>query len=246
MLPEGRRLIEPFAGAGAVFLGTDYDEYLINDVNEDLINLYKNLQTQKESFIEYTRSFFVPENNNAEKFYELRELFNTATDKTLKSALFVYLNRHCFNGLCRFNKKGEFNTPFGKYESPYFPEQEMRFFIEKSQRAVFTCGDFEQIMLEATPGDVIYCDPPYVPLSPSASFTAYASEGFAKRDQERLALVSQLVAHRGIPVLVSNHETDFTLAEYAKAQIESFEMRRTISAKTNKREMAREVLALFT
>jgi DNA adenine methylase len=245
MLPEGKRLIEPFAGTGAVFLNTDYDEYLITDNNEDLIYLFKTLQNQKDDFIEYARSFFTSENNTEEKFYELRELFNKATDKRLKSALFLYLNRHCYNGLCRYNKKGEFNTPFGKYTKPYFPAEEMKYFYEKAQRAVFEVADFEEVMLSAKNGDVIYCDPPYVPLSPTASFTSYSTDGFGMKQQERLARVADLVSHRGIPVLISNHETDFTLKEYNRAQIEKFDVQRFISTKGSERNKAKEILALF-
>lgn len=245
VLPHGRRLIEPFAGAGALFLNSDFDEYLIADANPDLITLFKVIQTYKFDFIEYAQSFFTLQNNDEKKFYEFRTLFNQTKDKKLKSALFIYLNRHCYNGLCRYNQKGEFNTPFGRYAKVYFPQVELESFIEKSQKAVFECADFEEIMLSAQAGDVIYCDPPYVPLSKTASFTSYATDGFGLQKQQRLARVAELVAHRGIPVVISNHETEFTLKEYSRAKIESFDIRRTISSNASKREMAREVLALF-
>ncbi len=245
ILPQGRRLIEPFVGTGALFLNSDYEEYLLADTNADLINTFKTLQNKKEEFIDYAQSFFSEENNTEEKFYELRTLFNTATDKTLKSALFIYLNRHCYNGLCRYNKKGGFNTPFGRYKKPYFPAVEMREFYQKARNAVFMVADFEQVMLEAKIGDVIYCDPPYVPLSKSASFTSYSEGGFDMKMQTRLARVAELVADRDIPVLISNHETPFTLKEYERAKIDKFDVRRTISTKGDKRENAPELLALF-
>ena len=114
VLPAGNRLIEPFVGSGAVFLNTNYKSNLLTDSNPDLINLFKNLQNEGQNFINYCSSFFVPENNNELAFYQFREEFNTTTDIRKKSALFGYLNRHCFNGLCRYNSKGGFNVPFGR------------------------------------------------------------------------------------------------------------------------------------
>ncbi len=246
LLPQGRRLIEPFSGTGALFLNTDYEEYLLTDSNSDLIDTFISLKEGQEEFIEFVRSFFTSENNTEEKFYQWRETFNQTKDVSLKSALFIYLNRHCYNGLCRYNKSGQFNTPFGRYKTLYFPEEEMRYFYQKAQKASFQVRDFEEVMLEAREGDVIYCDPPYVPLSKTASFTSYGEGGFNESKQVRLARVAELVAHRGVPVLISNHETDFTLKEYERAQIEKFEVRRTISTNASKRENAPELLALFT
>jgi DNA adenine methylase len=152
-LPPGSRLIEPFVGSGAVFLNTRYPRYLLSDVNQDLIHLYQTLQSEGQNFIDYCRSFFVPENNTPDRFYELRVTFNTTQNKTLKAALFLYLNRHCYNGLCRYNAKNGFNVPFGRYSKPYFPEQEMWAFYEKSREAVFRsdlqppCAWLNQAML---------------------------------------------------------------------------------------------------
>ena len=120
-LPNGKKLIEPFAGSGAVFLNTDFEEYLIADTNTDLINLYKQVQTNGEDFIAYASALFIPDNNTETKFYTLRSEFNDCTEPARKAALFVYLNRHCFNGLCRYNSKGKFNVPFGRYSKPVFP-----------------------------------------------------------------------------------------------------------------------------
>jgi len=120
-LPRAKRLIEPFAGSAAVSLALDFDEYVLNDANADLINLYQILQTEKHDFVDYAQSFFTPENNREMRYYELREQFNHTAERAEKAALFVYLNRHAFNGLCRYNGKGfqkpqragvKFNLPF--------------------------------------------------------------------------------------------------------------------------------------
>ena len=102
-LPNGRRLIEPFVGSGAVFLNIDFEEYLLADINSDLINLYKQVQEHGKDFANYASALFKPENNTQTAFYDLRAEFNACTDVARKSAIFVYLNRHCFNGLCRYN-----------------------------------------------------------------------------------------------------------------------------------------------
>lgn len=245
VLPGGNRLIEPFVGSGAVFLNTDYKEYLLSDINGDLINLYLILQAEGEPFINYCRTFFNEANNQKNRYYELRELFNTTNDNTLKAALFIYLNRHGYNGLCRYNSKGGFNTPFGLYSKPSLPEKAMRYFLAKAKKAVFKVADYREIMKSANKGDVVYCDPPYVPLSTTANFTAYSSGGFGREAQVELAELARELAGRGIPVLISNHATDFTLNAYKAAEIEQFPVQRFISCDGSNRGKAVEVLALF-
>lgn len=244
-LPSGQRLIEPFVGSGAVFLNTDYPSYLLADNNIDLINLYQCLKKEGYSFIKYCRQFFKPENNTAERYYELRLRFNTTDNIYEKSALFLYLNRHGYNGLVRYNSAGEFNVPFGQYARPYFPEKEMLCFWEKSQTAEFMYCDFRETLAMASPGDVVYCDPPYVPLSNTASFTEYCPGGFGKREQMILAEKAKQLTDREIPVLISNHDTEFTRNLYAPAQIYSLNVPRSISCDAKTRSKVCELLALF-
>jgi len=245
VLPPGKRLIEPFVGSGAVFLNTDYDRYLLTDNNGDLIKLFITLQTEGEPFISFCKSFFTGDNNSESRYYELREVFNDTADSRLKAALFVYLNRHGYNGLCRYNSKGGFNTPFGQYMKPYFPENEMRYFYSKTKNAVFKVADFRDVMNAAGKGDVVYCDPPYVPLSDTANFTAYSSGGFGKNDQVELAELARHLSGRGVPVLISNHATEFTLSLYKTAKIELLSVQRFISCDGDNRGKAEEILALF-
>jgi DNA adenine methylase len=245
VLPSGNRLIEPFVGSGAVFLNADYGEYLLADSNEDLINLFRTLQHEREPFIEYCRVFFTSITNTEGRYYELREEFNSASDSRLKAALFLYLNRHAYNGLCRYNLKGGFNAPFGQYAKPYFPEREMQRFIDRASRATFMVEDFRNTMRSARTGDVLYCDPPYVPLSATSNFTSYSSGGFGREDQIALAELAKELAARGVPVLISNHATEFTLDVYRVARIEQFDVQRFISCDGDNRGTAREVLALF-
>ncbi len=245
VLPDGKRLIEPFVGSGAVFLNTDYQEYLLADSNHDLINLFLRLQSRGEEFVEYCRTFFTPQNNDSDVFYEFRTKFNSSDDTRLRSALFVYLNKHCFNGLCRYNLKGEYNVPFGKYKRPYFPEKELLYFAKKTENVQFIVTDFNNTMEQAEIGDIVYCDPPYVPLSATANFTSYSSGRFGLQEQNELADQAKTLADRGIPVVLSNHDIEFTRQAYASAKTVRFDVQRYISCNGDKREKAPEVLALF-
>ncbi len=244
-LPSGERLIEPFAGASAVFLNTEYASYLIADNNPDIINLYRHLQREGILFIRYCSTLFTPENNVQERYLTYREEFNATGNRRRRAALFLYMNRHGFNGLCRYNSSGVFNVPFGKYRKPYFPEKEMCYFAEKSRNAVFLCADFATTMKKARPGDVVYCDPPYVPLSATANFTAYSAGGFSEEQQVHLGSAALHLAARGIPVLISNNATPPVLALYRKAVCTIIPVRRSISCDGGSRGSVNEVLALF-
>lgn len=245
LLPAGQRLVEPFVGSGAVWLNTSYPEALLADANRDLIMLYQTLQQHGTSFIDYCRQLFVSENNDAERYYVLRDRFNCSQDPWEKSALFLYLNRHGYNGLCRYNAGGRFNVPFGRYLHPYFPQEEMSYFHEKSQSAQFLHADFRSILGTLTLGDVVYCDPPYAPLSMTANFTDYAAGGFGQEDQDDLARLAKELGNRGISVLISNHATDYIRRAYRGARFEFFSVQRFISRDVQNRKPAEELLALF-
>jgi DNA adenine methylase len=245
VLPSGNRLIEPFVGSGAVFINTDYSSNLLADSNPDLINLFKHLQTEGQDFISYCSSIFIPENNNEDTFYRLRQEFNTTSDTRRKSSLFIYLNRHCFNGLCRYNLKGGFNVPYGRYSKPTIPEKDMLAFHEKSKNAVFELADFRDTMEQAKKGDVVYCDPPYVPLSETSSFTTYAKGGFGVQEQHDLAEMAIKLQKRGVTVVISNHDTEFTNQVYQTAEIIKFDVQRFISSDTKNRNAVGELLAVF-
>ena len=244
-LPKGTKLIEPFVGSGAVFLNANFEDNYLADTNSDLINLYKQIQLYGNDFITYATSLFVPENNTEIAFYELRNEFNCSTDVLRKSALFIYLNRHCFNGLCRYNSKGKFNVPFGRYTKPAFPEEDVLNFYQKSKAAVFEVADFKKSMELATIGTVVYCDPPYAPLTATSNFTSYTSDGFTAIDQQALADCAKKLIQRGIPVVISNHDTEFTRAVYAEAQIVSFDVQRFISRDVKNRNKAAELIAIY-
>ncbi|MGD8926296.1 MAG: Dam family site-specific DNA-(adenine-N6)-methyltransferase [Thioalkalispiraceae bacterium] len=246
MLPEGERLVEPFAGSGAVFLNTDYSHYLLADNNADLIALYTILGNQGESFIERCARLFRDATNKEDYYYRRRNEFNKTSDAIRKAALFIYLNRHGYNGLCRYNSKGGFNVPFGRYKKPYFPADEMFAFHEKSKHARFVHLDFAAVFADLKAGDVVYCDPPYVPLSKSSNFTTYSAGGFDLEQQHVLAQLAKQTRQKNIPVLISNHNTQFTRKAYKSADnIKRLQVRRFISCNSQQRQNASELLALF-
>lgn len=245
VLPPASRLIEPFAGSAAASLGIEFPEYLVADVNADLISLYSDLKSRPDSVIGEVESLFVPEGNSEEAYYKHRKEFNESASGPRKSALFVYLNRHCFNGLCRYNAAGKFNVPFGRYKAPKAPVAEMIAFSQRAQRMSFMAADFRAVFALAKRGDVVYCDPPYVPLSETANFTSYAAGEFGAREQEALAAEARIAAQRGVLVAISNHDTKRTREMYAGASIESFPVARMISRDASSRLPAQEILAVF-
>jgi len=244
-LPKGKRLIEPFAGGAAVSLNTDYEEYIINDICEDLINLYKQVSNYGDLFFGVAESFFTPVNNSKEKYLEERKIFNDNKDYDLMRAVrFLYLNRHGFNGLCRYSQKGVYNVPFGDVKKPYFPKKELKFFYDKFKYSRLYSFKFQTIMQTFEDGDVVYCDPPYVPLSETAKFSSYDKTGFTIDQHIELA---KLAESAKVPVLVSNHDTPLTRQLYKNAsEIISYSSSRSISCEGHTRMPVQEILAVFS
>jgi DNA adenine methylase len=245
VFPKKKRLIEPFVGSGAVFLGTDFGRYLLADINKDLIGLFQHIQNEGQDFIAFCRGFFKLENNTAERFYELRETFNQTDEPRLRAAIFLYLNKHGFNGLCRYNKKGKFNVPFGQFSQVVFPESKLQNFQKHAKKAVFLLEDFRTVMQKARAGDLVYCDPPYVPLTVTASFTNYAGADFGGTEQIALAQLAEELRDRGVTVVISNHDTPVTRELYQNAEIHSLDVKRMISANLAGRGNVRELIAVY-
>lgn len=254
-LPKADCLIEPFVGSGTVFMNTDYRRYVLCDSNIALINFFRQLTGRKEDTIAACRWAFKG-GNSAEEYYRRRTEFNSLARQAdsdpdaamLYAAYFLYLNRHGYNGLYRVNQKGEFNVSFGKYAAPYFPEEEMRLFAEKANdtKAVFIHGDFRQTIpdvMQLAYDAVIYCDPPYIPVSDTANFTAYGKP-FTQDDHTDL-VNTLLAAHNqhGVRSVISNSDTPETRDIYSAFKLHSLSVRRSVSAKS--RDMAGEVIGVM-
>lgn len=231
ILPEidnHTRLIEPFCGSCVVSLNSNCKTIVANDTNSDIIGLFREIKTDGY-FIEKLNELF-KNTNNSEAYYSFREEFNTTTDLNRKSLLFVYLNRHCFNGLCRYNRSGKFNVPFGRYKTIYFPKDEIELF--KKTNISFSCKDFRECFNEVSSGDVIYCDPPYAPLSKTSSFTTYSTGGFSETDQIELA---ECIMKAPCKVVASNHDVSFIRDIYSGCKFIEVEVQRNISSKNRQK-----------
>lgn len=227
-----RRLVEPFCGGLAVALGLRPVRALLNDVNPHLINFYRQLKTgltPTEAFKNLKRPYYAARD-------EFNELLATDRGETRRAAeLFYYLNRTGYNGLCRFNSKGEFNVPFGRYKTiNYFTARDFRPYVETFRDWEFTNTDFDQVPLDRE--DFVYADPPY-----DVEFTHYSKGGFSWDDQVRTA--KWLAKHPG-PVVLSNQATPAikTLYESLGYSLTLLEAPRRISC-TGDRTPAAEVLA---
>lgn len=247
---EPNQYIEPFVGSLSVALNVNAPICVLNDNNKDLISLYNCVINEGDSFIDDCESYF-HEGNDETVFYRNRELFNQTTDMREKSALFVYLNRHCFNGLTRYNRKGEFNVPFGKYKTTYFPKKEMQQFKEVMQNKSLirmTSYDFADDSLYENVNEktVVYCDPPYIPLNATSNFTDYSSDGFNDDDQVRLKNLAVELRNKGARVIISNHDVERARELYSDAsKIISIDVSRSISAKKDSRGKVKELIVVY-
>ncbi|MCZ9235166.1 DNA adenine methylase [Escherichia albertii] len=246
-LPDGKRLIEPFVGGGAVFINAGYQENLLNDVNADLINFYRTLQREGHSLITLAHRFF-QDYNTQEGYLAVRNAFNKqAYDDLHRAAAFLFLNRHCFNGLTRYNQAGEFNVGYGKYKTPYFPLQEMEAFLGAEGRSEFVCGDFSAVIEAAGEGDVIFCDPPYEPLPNTEGFTNYSGHDFKFEEQKRLVSLLMDAHRRGAKILITNSGAPNIRELYQDSgfRVEPLFARRSVSCKGNTRGVAHDVIAIL-
>lgn len=257
-LPKADCLVEPFVGSASVFLNTDYRRYVLADINPDLINLLRVAKRYPDQLIDDALPLF-RNGNNAAYYAARRAEFNATTRKSaasipeydlLRAAAFLYLNRHGYNGLCRYNLKGEYNSPFGKSAgAPYFPDAEIRIFSEKANdtRAIFLCTSFEYT-LRSIGGNsaAIYCDPPYIPTSKTANFTQYHTAPFTTAHHRLLAsMLHELNARHGTGVVISNSNTPETREIYRHFHLQNIDVQRSISTNTEKREKAKEVIGIL-
>lgn len=239
---------EPFLGGGAVFFYLQPKKAIVNDINEELINLYKVIKDNVEELIEDLKKH----KNESDYFYSIRELdrdievYKKLTPVQRASRIH-YLNKTCYNGLFRVNSQGQFNVPFGRYKNPNIVNEVTLRAVSNyfnSANITFKCCDFEESVKGARKGSFIYFDPPYDPVSDTSSFTGYDKGGFGRKEQVRLKKLCDKLNDRGIKFLLSNSETDFILDLYRDYKIEIVQAKRSINSKGNKRGEVNEVLVM--
>ncbi|MDX7181674.1 DNA adenine methylase [Enterobacter hormaechei] len=239
-LPDGPRLVEPFAGSCAVMMATDYPYYLVADINPDLINLYQVIKEDVNSFIHLVERIF-SKFTTEEDYYKCRQFFNTVPLEPIeKAAYFLFLNRHCYRGLCRYNQRGLFNVPYGNYKKPYLPVDEIRAFAEKAVRATFICASYDETLAMLQAGDVVYCDPPY-----DGTFSGYHTAGFSDDDQYDLASILVRRSSEGHPIIVSNSDTRLIRSLYRKFTLHRISTKRSIGVAAGEGKKADELIAVL-
>jgi DNA adenine methylase len=215
------RYIEPFVGGGALFFGLSSrplasarkPRALLADVNQRLIRTYQGVRDSVEDVIGLLRGY----PHQAEFYYEQRERAIDELSDAEVAAWLIYLNKIGFNGLYRVNRQNRFNVPFGRHKNPTIcDEPTLRACSRALQGVELQVADFEQVAERAEAGDLVYFDPPYVPLSVTSSFTRYTSDGFDGVDQIRLRDLALRLKQRGVHVLLSNSSADYVRELYQK------------------------------
>ena len=245
-LPPGQRLIEPFLGAGSVFLGTHYPSAVLNDANPDLVAVWVALRERPAAFIAAARQLFVESNRTAEAYEAIRADYNACLDRFERAVRFIYLNRFGFNGIYRVNRRGVYNVPFGRPASlPGFPLESMERASNKLASCLILNGGFAAALEGAGTGDVVYCDPPYSSSKSGASFSGYTPEGFPTSSHEALVRAAVGAVGRGATVLISNHDTCETRELYRGWHIEGLTVRRSVSGDDQARGFTGELVAIL-
>jgi DNA adenine methylase len=242
---------EPFIGGGAMFFelyskGILQDKKVyISDINKELINTYNTIKNNPNKLIKELEIF--SKNHSKEFYYEVRawdreDSFETM-DSILRATRFIYINKTCFNGLYRVNKKNQYNVPMGSYKNPNICDKDN---ILKSSEALsnvnITCSSFSDSLVDVSKNDFVYLDPPYYPLSETSSFTSYSSDEFLETEQKQLSNIYTTLDKRGVYLMQSNSDTTFINSIYQKYDITTIDANRFINSKASKRGKISEVL----
>jgi len=260
---NGFTYIEPFVGSGAVLFWLleefpNLEKAIINDINQDLTNSYLTIKHNVADLIQILKKWeteyhSIPENQEKKKkyYYEKRNLFNSRnSDQTTQSALFIFLNRTCFNGLYRVNRKNEFNVPIGSYKTPQICNEENLIAVSKVlQKVTILNGDFSETLKYADKNTFFYFDPPYKPLNETSSFNSYAKDEFNDSEQIRLKEFCEELDRKGYQWILSNSDVkgknpndNFFDELYGKFNIRRVLARRNIYSNPNKRGELTELL----
>ncbi|MFO7775230.1 MAG: DNA adenine methylase [Candidatus Hydrogenedentota bacterium] len=239
------RYHEPFLGGGALFFELYRSGRLpaggarLSDANPNLMAVYEGVRDEVEGVIRRLRMH--SKLHSKEHYYAVRE--GVPEDLRGRAARIIYLNRTCYNGLYRENKGGKFNTPMGDYKNPVILDADnLREAAKALQQAEIATASFEQVLDHAAPGDFVYFDPPYVPLSDSAKFTSYAKNGFGEKEQRLLAQTMSELDQKGVKVLLSNSMTPLITELYQRFTVDTVHAPRLVNSKGGGRGKVEEAL----
>lgn len=237
---------EPFLGGGAVLFSIQPTKAIVNDLNEDLIIVYEVIRDDVDSLIASLKRH----ENTSEYFYTIRDMDRDRDSycllsKVEKASRLIYLNKTCFNGLFRVNSSGEFNSPFGHYKNPNIVNEPVLRAVNKylnSGNIAFYSEDFAETLKRVGKGCFVYLDPPYDPVSDTASFTGYNKGGFDRSEQVRLKQCCDELNKRGVKFMLSNSSTEFIRDLYRDYNITTVKAKRAINSDARKRGAIEEVL----
>ncbi len=235
--PKFGTYIEPFVGGGALLFELCPAKAVISDINEELINAYLAIKDAPEKLIKELKKHV----NTKEYFYAMRSVDPKTLTPVERASRFIYLNKTCFNGLYRENSKGQFNVPFGRYKNPKICDEENIMAVSTFLNSIditILCCDYKETCNIAKPGDFIYLDPPYYPLSKTANFTKFHKKDFSTKDQIELAEVFKELDRKGCYVMMTNSNSDFIKNLYQKYKIQEVHANRFINSKADGRGKA--------
>jgi len=241
------RYFEPFVGGGALFFDLAPKDAVINDFNAELINCYQQIKDNPQELIEILKVH--QEYNSKEYYLDLRSADRDERidmmSEVQRAARILYMLRVDFNGLYRVNSKNQFNVPYGRYKNPKIVDEELisaiSVYLNNNQLEIKT-GDFEKAVLDVQPGDFVYFDPPYIPLSETSAFTSYTHEGFSYDDQVRLRDTFKKLSDTGAYVMLSNSSSFLVEELYRDFNIHYVEATRTNGAKSSSRGRISEII----
>lgn len=236
---------EPFCGGAALYFALasgkerPFRRALLADKNAELVATYCAIRDDVDAVIDALKDY----KYDRDLFYRIRELDTSEMTGVARAARLIFLNKTCFNGLWRVNAAGKFNVPFGRYKSPrILDEAALRAASRALAGAEIVHGDFTSVTRELGAGDFVYFDPPYVPLSKTASFTSYAVDRFGPAEQERLVAELHLLRARGARAMLSNAYNEETARLYAEFAFHVIDAPRSINSDPTKRQSTRELI----
>lgn len=241
------RYFEPFVGGGALFFDLAPKDAVINDFNAELINCYQQIKDNPQELIEILKVH--QEYNSKEYYLDLRSADRDERidmmSEVQRAARILYMLRVDFNGLYRVNSKNQFNVPYGRYKNPKIVDENLVSAIStylNNNQIEIKKGDFEKAVLDVQPGDFVYFDPPYIPLSETSAFTSYTHEGFSYDDQVRLRDTFKKLSDIGAYVMLSNSSSFLVEELYRDFNIHYVEATRTNGAKSSSRGKISEII----
>ena len=241
---------EPFLGGAAFFLYLAPPRSILADVNPRLVGFYNDVQDRPNKLYRlienYAKEFNASEESAKKDYYlQLRGNFNLAESGVESSAMLYALNKLCFNGLYRENSRGHFNVPFGQKKNfPTIHEADFESVSQAFGQSAIQLADFENTVSRAMRGDFVYFDPPYIPISPTSSFTTYSSVGFGVEEQRRLAATMHELRSRGVKAMLSNSSTEVTSHTYAGLRQVTISAPRMVSASASGRGRVDELVIM--